>query len=182
MRHSRIPPYLCPTKNQKQRNMKKIATLLFTGILAVTLYSCTQMNAKKYNDTVTTLYKNYTDKLTADIEGILNDNTPKEASDAIVKRMEASTDSCIGVMNGLKPMDEAKQFHEKVVAVFNGVKSEFIPEAKKAIALKGSENIEAYNKLVEEINATQTKLEKLEDDAIKAQAEFANKVGSKLEN
>ena len=165
--------------------MKKVKLFFLFGVLAVTLYSCSQMNAQKYNDAVTGLYKNYTDKLTKDIEEVLNENTTKENSNVTIKHIETLTDSCLGVMNGLKPMEEAKQFHEKVIAVFNGVKSSFIPDAKKLIALKGAGNVAAnvdeYNKLIEHINTTQTQLEKLESEAIKAQEDFAKKLGRELQ-
>jgi hypothetical protein len=161
--------------------MKKIKLLVLAAITAVAFNSCSQMNAQKYNETVVGLYSGYTNKLSSDLDKIAAEGTSKEAAEVALKNMTASTDSCLKVMNSLKPSDDAKDFHNKIVAVMNTVKTEVIPEMQKMASLKGTEDVTEYNKLIDGFNATNDKITKLEDEAGKAQEAFAQKVGMKVQ-
>lgn len=161
--------------------MNKFKLLVLAVIAALAFNSCSQQNAMQYNDTVVGLYSGYVNKLSADLDKIAAEGTSKEAAEVALKDMTASTDSCLKVMNGLKPSDEAKDFHNKIVAVMNTVKAEVIPEMQKMASMKGTENVEEYNKLIDGFNATNDKITKLEDEAGKAQEAFAQKVGMKVQ-
>lgn len=160
--------------------MKKIKVLVLALTTAVAFNSCSQMNAQKYNDTVVGLYDGYVTKLGSDLDKIASEGTTKEAAEAALKHMTTSTDSCIKVMNDLKPSDEAKDFHNKIVAVLTTVKGEVIPEMQKLASLKGTDNIDEYNKAIDGYNATNDKITKLEDEAGKAQEAFAKKVNMEI--
>ena len=45
---------------------------------------------------------------------------------------------------------------------------------------KASENVDDYNKLVDEYNAIMEKIDKTEDEAIAAQKAYADKVGMRV--
>lgn len=160
--------------------MNKFKTIVLAAVAAVTFNSCSQMNAQKYNDTVVGLYSGYVNKLSSDLDKIAAEGTSKENAEAALKSMNSSTDSCLKVMGGLKPSDDAKDFHNKIVAVLNTVKTEAIPEMQKLVSLKGTDNVEEYNKIIDGYNTTNDKISKLEDEAGKAQQEFAKKVGMEI--
>ncbi len=149
--------------------------------LSVFATSCNQMDAQKYNNTVVGIYSAYSSQLTSKVNTLVSGSTSKEALEANFKALEKTTDSCIAVMEGLKPVADAKLFHEKTTTLFKTVKSDFLPEMKKMAELKGTENIEAYNKLVDEINATSQKISAQENEVNAAQVAFAQKVGMKVQ-
>ncbi len=162
-------------------HMNKFKTLVLAAAAALAFNSCTQQNAQKYNETVVGLYAGYVNNFGSDVNKITAEGTTKENAEAALKHMNVTTDSCLGVLNGLKPSDDAKDFHNKVVAVLNTVKAEAIPELQQLASLKGTDNVDAYNKVIDSYNATSDKISKLEDEAGKAQEAFAHKVGMKIE-
>ncbi len=160
--------------------MKKFKLLVLAAITAIAFNSCSQMDAQKYNDTVVGLYDGYVSKLSADLDKVASEGTTKADAETALKNMTNNTDSCLKVMNGLKPSDDAKDFHTKIVAVLTTVKGEVIPEMQKLASLKGTDNVEEYNKAIDAYNATNDKITKLEDEAGKAQEAFAKKVNMEI--
>lgn len=160
--------------------MKKIKLLVLAAITAIAFNSCSQMDAQKYNDTVVGLYDGYVGKLSADLDKVAAESTTKADAEAALKNITNNTDSCLKVMNDLKPSDDAKDFHTKIVAVLTTVKAEVIPEMQKLASLKGTDNVEEYNKAIDAYNATNDKITKLEDEAGKAQEAFAKKVNMEI--
>lgn len=156
----------------------KISSIIV--LLAITLFSCSQVSEKKYNDTVANMYASYSTSLSTKMNKIASESADKTTALAEVKGIEQSTDSCIKVMNGLHPSDKAKDFHEKVLTVMKTMKTEFVPLANKMAAMKGSDNIEEYNKMIEEFNTMATKLTKVEEDAQAAQRDYVAKVGMEI--
>ncbi len=169
--------YLQPlTKNNYK--MKKTTTIALLLSFAVFITACN--NQVKYNDTVVNLYENYTTQITDQFQKIADEKIKKEDALVIVAALEKKTDSCIGVMNDLKPSDEAKDFHNKVTGVFSGVKTDYLPLAKQLAELKGTSDVDAYNKLVEDMNKAEVKITTLESEAIAAQQVYASKVGMQI--
>jgi len=146
------------------------------------LFSCKQMNEQSYNDTVVNMYGGYINTLTSKMDNISNEGVDKATSAAGVQSIEKATDSCIAEMNKLTPSEDAKDFHNKVVAVFQLIKSDVVPMANKINELKGSTDVAAYNALITDYNSVQSKLEAAENAAQTAQAAYAAKIGSKLNN
>lgn len=157
----------------------KISSVII--LLALTLFSCSQVSEKKYNDTVANMYAAYSTTLSAKMNKITSESADKSTALAEVKGIEQSTDSCINVLNGLHPSDKAKNFHEKVLTVLHTMKSEFVPLANKMAAMKGSDNVEEYNKLIESFNNMATKLTKEEEEAQSAQRDYVAKVGMEIQ-
>lgn len=155
----------------------RIFSLVTVAVIA--LASCNQMSEQKYNDTVVNMYSAYSNRITAEA-GELSSSTDKARSLSVVKAIQKTTDSCITVMNGLKPSEAAKDFHQKVLTVFQTVKNEFVPAAQKLAEVQGSQDVEAANKLVEAFNIMATKLDKVETDAITAQKDYGQKVGMQI--
>ncbi|WP_118975562.1 hypothetical protein [Taibaiella koreensis] len=157
--------------------MKKCIFILAAAL--VLFSACSQMSEKKYNDTVANMYTayatNFASKVTAASSG-----TDKEKSMSELKSITKSTDSCISVMNGLKPSEAAKDFHEKVLKMFQIVKTDYVPAAEKLLNLNGSQDVEAYNKAIEAFNAAVNKINTGESDAQTAQRTYAAKVGIKI--
>ncbi|HEU4609322.1 MAG TPA: hypothetical protein VFS31_14495 [Chitinophagaceae bacterium] len=156
---------------------------LRTFILATAvsgLVSCSQMNEQKYNDTVVNMYTDYSNNMTSKANMLSGGSTDKVKATELVNAMQKTTDSCITVMDGLKPSDAARDFHEKVLTVFRTVKNDFLPSARKLAGMQGSGDVDAYNKLVEEFNNTTSKLDKVETEAQAAQQVYVNKIGMKL--
>ena len=156
--------------------MKKTLLALAAAVFLFT--SCKEMNATSYNETVVNLYNRYTTGVASDIQHIENTGMDKTKTLEAVTHLEKLTDSCITVMNGLKPTEEAKEFHQAEMNVYNLMKGEFIPLMKKMADAKG--NTDAYNNLVDSYNAMTQKLDKAESDAQTAQQAFAAKLGMKV--
>ena len=152
------------------------------AIIAISLFSCKQATEKSYNDTVVNMYGNYVNTLSSKMDKISDEKIDKAAAAVAVKEITQTTDSCIAEMNKLKPSEDAKDFHNKVVAVFQLIKSDIVPVANKMNDLKGSEDINSYNKLIEEYNAAQSKLDAAETAAQTAQQAYAAKLGTHIEN
>jgi uncharacterized protein YdcH (DUF465 family) len=153
--------------------------LSLAALALIVLASCTQMNEQKYNDTVVNMYTTYSNSIGAKMSAIGN-SSDKQKSLADVKSIEKTTDSCINVMNGLKPSEEAKDFHQKVLAVFQTVKADFVPLADKITNIDASQDVDAYNKLVDEYNNLNTKIDQAETAAQTAQQVYVSKVGMKI--
>lgn len=165
------------------KSTKKIQKAVMIASIAagsIFMTSCSQVNATKYNDTVVGLYDGFATKLSSNVQTIVDEKTTKEVAAATSKALETTTDSCIKVMNDLKPMSEAKAFHEKTIGIFTTVKTEFLPEIQKMVALKGTTDVNAYNKLVESITATSDKVNKQEGEVKALQLEFAKKVNLQI--
>jgi len=159
--------------------MKMTKTIALLLSFAVLISAC--KNQVNYNDTVVDLYGKYTTQLATQFEKIADEKTTKEAALAIVAELDKKTDSCTKVMNDLKPSEEAKDFHNKVTGLFGSVKTEYLPLAKQLAELKGDSNIDAYNKLIEDISKAEKKVTTLEGQAIAAQKVYADKVGMKVQ-
>lgn len=143
------------------------------------LASCSQMNEQKYNETVVDMYDSYSNSVVGKMSAV-GSTSDKQKVLADIKSIEKTTDSCIGVMKGLKPSEEAKDFHQKVLAVFQTVKSDFVPLAGKIAGTDANQDVDAYNKLVDDYNNLSTKIDQAESAARTAQMAYAAKVGMQI--
>lgn len=159
--------------------MKKSIFILLAAIAGL-LSSCNQMSEKKYNDTVANMYKSFAVTLANRMSGVSGGDS-KEVVLANLKSLNKTADSCIGVMNDLKPSEDAKDFHQKVVAMFQLIKTDFIPAAEKLTNLKGSQDVEAYNSAVSQMNEATTKITTEEAATQAAQRAYSAKVGMKIQ-
>ncbi|WP_118952168.1 hypothetical protein [Taibaiella helva] len=159
--------------------MKKSIFILAAAILCL-MASCNQMSEKKYNDTVANMYQGYASAFTAKMS-TFGSSDNKEQAMADLKSMAKTTDSCIGVMNGLKPSEDAKDFHQKVLGMFQLIKTDYVPAAEKLVSLKGSQDIDAYNNAVEQFNHVLTRINTEETATQAAQRAYASKVGMKIQ-
>lgn len=159
--------------------MKKSIFVLAAAILCL-MSSCNQMSEKKYNDTVANMYTSYAGTLMSKMSTVGNSDN-KEQATADLKSMAKTTDSCIGIMNGLKPSEDAKDFHQKVVGMFQLIKTDYLPVAEKLVNLKGSQDIDAYNNAVEQFNQVLTRINTEETATQVAQRAYASKVGMKIQ-
>lgn len=159
--------------------MKRIILSLSLATL-VLLTACGGSNIS-YNDQVVNMHTRYT----SEMEKVINEANSKADAASKLKAFEGFeklTDSCTNVLNGLKPTEEAKGFHESVVALYASVKADYIPVYKKLLAIENPDaNVDAYNKLIDETNAASTKIDQLENAAMAAQREFAQKINSRLQ-
>ena len=159
----------------------KTRTLSLALVALIALASCSQMNEQNYNDTVVNMYSAYSSRLSATtLVNTISGGASKQKMLADIKNVERATDSCINVMNGLKPSKEAKDFHQKVLAVFQTVKSDFVPLANKITNMDADQDVAAYNKLVEEYNNLNTKIDRAETEAQTAQQVYVAKIGMKI--
>lgn len=159
--------------------MKKSIFILLAAIVGL-LSSCNQMSERKYNDTVANMYKSFATTLATRMSG-MSGNESKDVILANLKSLDKTTDSCIGVMNSLKPSEDAKDFHQKVVAMFQLIKTDFLPAAEKLTNVKGSEDVEAYNSAVSQMNEATSKITTQEAATQAAQRAYAGKVGMKIQ-
>lgn len=148
--------------------MKK--TIFVAGIFLALLVSCGQSSIN-YNDSVVNLYDKFITNY-GNLESSLGAEQSKEQKAKVLADFETFTDSCITVMNGLEAPAEAKGFHDASLNVYQYMKKDYIPVAKK-MAEVNPDDIDAYNKVVDEYNAVITKGSDLEDKAIAEQQKFA---------
>ena len=84
----------------------------------------------------------------------------------------------------LKPNENAKQFHEKLLAVYTEVSTDFIPVVQKFMELKDAKDLASLKNmgdLIQQISKSSTKMIEAENEAMKAQREFSEKAGLKLQ-
>lgn len=148
--------------------MKK--TIFVAGLFLSFLISCGQSSIS-YNDSVVNLYDKFITNY-GSLESSLGNEQGKEQKVKTLADFETFTDSCITVMNGLEAPAEAKGFHDASLNVYQYMKKDYIPVAKK-MAEVSTEDVDAYNKVVDEYNAVVTKGSELEDIAIAEQQKFA---------
>ncbi len=162
--------------------MKKLSTL-FAAIALIAsglLFSCGQGNIN-YNDDVVNLFEKFTDEFNAYTTVIDNEELDTEQRKAALDGLEKVTDSCTAEMNKMKPTEEGKEFHQSVIDVYSGVKSELIPAYNNLLQIENPEaNVAAYNKAIEVYNTAFEKIDKLENQAMIEQSKFASKVNMKI--
>lgn len=158
--------------------MNTIKMTILAVVAALAFAACSAEG--NYNDTVVNLYEKYSSEMERVIDET-NSDADASAKLAAIERLSALTDSCTTVMSGLKPNEDAKDFHQAVTGLYDVIRSEFIPVYRSLLALEDTEeNIEEYNRLVDEANAVAEKLDAQEDKAISAQHEFAQKMNMQL--
>ncbi|RYD96685.1 MAG: hypothetical protein EOP54_13110 [Sphingobacteriales bacterium] len=162
--------------------MKKLSTL-FAAIALIAsglLFSCGQGNIN-YNDDVVNLFDKYTtdfNTYTAVIDGEGGDIEQKKTA---LKGLEKVTDSCTTEMSKMKPTEEGKEFHQAVIDVYSGVKSQLIPAYNNLLNIENPDaNVEAYNKAITEYNTAFDKIDGLVNKAITEQSKFASKVNMQI--
>lgn len=172
-------PYLI----HKTKNMNKLTTFFSaTAMIASSLlFSCGQGNIN-YNDDVVNLFEKYTNDFTSYTSVIDIEGGEIEKKQAALKSLEQLTDSCTTVMNSMKPTEEGKVFHQSVVDVYAGVKSQLIPAYNNLLRVETEEpkNEEAYNKAINDYNTAFDKIEALESKAVTEQSRFANKINMEI--
>ncbi len=164
---------------QTKKTLMKNRMLTLVAAALLVLSSCSQMNEQKYNDTVVNMYSGYVTNISSEMAAV-SSSSDKQKSQAELKRIEQTTDSCIGVMNGLKPSDAAKEFHGKVLAVFQMIKTNFIPLASKMVRMDANGDADAYNKLVTEFTSLGVAIDQAESAAQSAQQAYASKIGMQM--
>lgn len=162
--------------------MKKLSTL-FAAIALITsglLFSCGQGNIN-YNDDVVNLFEKFTTDFSTYTAVIDNEEGDLEQRKSALKSLEKVTDSCTTEMNKMKPSEEGKEFHQSVINVYSGVKSELIPAYNNLLSVDNpGANADAYNKAIEVYNTAFKKIESLENQAMIEQSKFASKVNMQI--
>jgi hypothetical protein len=160
--------------------MKRLLFSLTVGLLLFGS-SCKQVSSQQYNDTVVNMYSSYTTKLSSGLTVLGSTTADAAKKQAAAEQIDRLTDSCTKVMNELKPVEEAKDFHTKMLQVYQAVKTDLVPLGRRIAAIpKPEDNVDAYNKLAEELDATSEKLDALETETQNAQAAFAAKVNMRV--
>lgn len=158
--------------------MKTINMTIMAVVTAIAFTACSSDG--NYNDTVVNLYEQYSTEMERVI-GETNSDADASVKLSAIERFDKLTDSCSTVMNGLKPNEDAKDFHHAVTELYSVIKSDFIPVYKRLLAIENpDDNVDEYNQLVDEANAVADKVSTQEDKAIRAQNEFAQKVNMQL--
>lgn len=162
--------------------MKKLSTL-FAAIALIAsglLFSCGQGNIN-YNDDVVNLFDKYTTDFNTYTAVIDNEGGDIEQKKTALKGLEKVTDSCTAEMNKMKPTEEGKEFHQSVIDVYSGVKSQLIPAYNNLLSVANPEaNVDAYNKAITDYNTAFDKIDNLVNKAITEQSKFASKVNMQI--
>lgn len=162
--------------------MKKLSTLCAAIALIASglFFSCGQGNIN-YNDDVVNLFEKYTTDFNTYTSVIDNEGGDQEQKKTALKNLEKVTDSCTAEMNKMKPTEEGKAFHQSVIDVYSGVKSQLVPAYHNILSIENPEaNVDAYNKAIEAYNVAFEKIENLENQAMIEQSKFASKVNMKI--
>lgn len=157
--------------------MKKKIWALYLPV-AFLAASCGQSETE-YNTKVVGLYSSYTNKLSASMDKIL-DVENKELAGAELKKLEMMTDSCVTVLNGLKPSEAAADFHKKVLVVFQTAQKQLLPLAARMAAASKADDPSVYNTLADDFNKAHKSISDAEDEARSAQQAYAAKVGADI--
>lgn len=169
---------------KRKKTMKKLSTLFASIALIASglLFSCGQGNIN-YNDDVVNLFDKYTTDFNTYTGVIDSEGGDIEQKKTALKGLEKSTDSCTTEMNKMKPTEEGKEFHQSVVDVYAGVKSQLIPAYHNILSIENPEaNVDAYNKAVEAYSTAFDKIDGLVNKAITEQSKFASKVNMQIKN
>lgn len=161
--------------------IKKIYSLLSAIIVCLTL-SCNQQSAINYNDTVVDLYEHYSDQVSTVIDDYADGGELTSTLEKIIG-LEILSDSCIQVMQNLKPAKEAENFHQETTKLYHLVKTNLIPQLRELIKLEETESSdELYNRKIDDLNQTIDAIEEQENKAIAAQEDFSKHSNLKIEN
>lgn len=161
--------------------MKKIYLLLSVIILCLTL-SCNLQSAINYNETVVDLYEHYSDQVSTVIDDY-SDGEDITSTFEKITALEKLSDSCIQVMQKLKPAKEAENFHQETTKIYHIVKTNLIPQLRELIKLEETESPdELYNQKIDDLNQTIDAIEEQENKAIAAQEQFSKHSNFKIEN
>ena len=156
----------------------------FYFILMVAFFSCDSGEPiQQYNDTVVGTY-NYFMKAVGSHLSVIGHSA--EETDSAVAILQPLTDSCLQVMRQTKPLKESGDFHKKVTAVYESVKTELLPAAAALGKLQAVEdstaikNPEMHQSLIQDFTKANEHLKILKEQANEAHRQYAKNLGIKI--